>query len=108
MEIREQERKVQVHSTRRRDKRVPDRIPPEGQGPWNPSGNQGRHTSLDNPPSPRGTRLRREMSRRAEAGTSEALSAIQGTHVSPRDSSGDSPNSQARGGGSAQFYDYRE
>lgn len=76
-----------MHSTHGGDQRVPDRNPPEGQGPCNPSGNQGRHTSLDNPPSPRSTRLRREMSGGAEAGTWEALSAIQGTYVSPREAS---------------------
>lgn len=48
---------------------------------------QERHTSLDNPPSHSGTRCRREMSQRAEAGTWEGLSAMQGTCVSPREAS---------------------
>ena len=76
-----------MHGTQRGDKRVPDWSPPEAQGPCNPSGNQGRHTSLDNPPSPGGTGLRWEMSWRAEAGTWEGLSAVQGMRVSPREAS---------------------
>lgn len=87
MEIGEQAGKVLEDSMHWGNRRVPDMGTPEGQGLWNPRGNQGGQTSLDPPPSPRGTGLRQEMSWRAEAGTWEELSTFRGTLVGQREAS---------------------